>query len=406
MGLREVLMLPLSGECFMRLLAFLLLLVFLFAVPTLAQAPILPFAYVTMGSTGQDLHLMNASTGENLYDFATARDDCPIDLSANGRWFAYWSNEDGFAHNYMLDIETGEIESLANGLLRKVVWSAGYNYVAYLYQDFVGYVGNVNTVYLYQMENGEELLVDEMQATIFVEQYAIQFLGSRLLYASINSTRGIVEFKTWEGGYLDTEYFEDEAFKVGNQIGSQIAFSPNGQYLSIYNFHEGGISLLNLETGDVHVTNPKQESYQYSFQWLPNEAATFLYLYKTEDLVIPEMYHARLASESQPLSMGDYSFFLSPDGTQLVYRFFSDDDDNSVNLRLLNLQSHELTEIAETYRWSSDVRWLSETQFVYVHREPLNEGFREIFLYDVETGENRQLTDSPNVQESFECFLG
>jgi hypothetical protein len=384
----------------MRVLAFLSLLFFLFAMPSIAQTPSLPFAYVTMDSAGQDLHLMDASTGNILYDFATARDDCPLDLSENGRWFAFWDNAGDFSQNYMLDMETGEIRDLANGLLRKVLWSAGYNYVAYVYQHRVSGEGNVNTVYVYEMDSGEEVLVDEMQATIFVEQYAIQFLGNHLLYASLNSKDGIVEFSRWDGEDLDTERFEDEAFKKG----SEMAFSPNGQYLSIYNSSHGGMSLVNLETGDINVLNVEQESYQILFQWLPNEAASLLNLHG--QVVTPEIYQARLASESQPISMGAYKFYLSPDGTQLVYEFVTSDDDNTAELRLLNIASQEFIDIVETYRWSSDVRWLSETEFVYVHREPLNEGFREIFLYDVLTGENRQLTDSPNVQESFECFLG
>jgi hypothetical protein len=391
------------GEFFMRALSLLILLSLL-CWPVLAtdEETVLPFAYVTMDSVGQDLHLMDASTGEILYDFATSGDDCAINLSENGRWFAYWDNAGDFSQNYMLDMETGEIRDLANGLLRKVLWSAGYNYVAYLYQHHVSGEGNVNTVYVYEMDSGEEVLVDEMQATGFVEQYAIQFLGNQLLYASINSANGIVEFSIWDGDELDTERFEDEAFKKG----SEIAFSPNGQYLSIYNSIAGGMSILNLETGETNAINFEQESYEQRFQWLPNEAASLLYLYTTGDLIIPEIYQARLASEGQPISMGAYEFYISPDGNQLVYEFVSEEDDASANLRLLNLQSHEVSEIVETYRWSSDVRWLSETQFVYVHREPLNEGFREIFLYDVLTGENRQLTDSPNVQESFECFLG
>src|SRR5262249_54282282 len=151
--------------------------------------------------------------------------------------------------------------------------------------------------------------------------------------------------------------------------------------------------------GDVNVMDNEQESYHQRFQWLPNEAASLLYLYKTGDLVIPDIYEARSGSDTQPISMGDYDFYLSPDGNQLVYKFVSDEDDASANLRVLNLESQEISQIVETYRWSSNVQWLSESQFVYVHREVDNASAREIYLYDVNTRESRQLTNTPELEE-------
>lgn len=97
----------------------------------------------------------------------------------------------------------------------------------------------------------------------------------------------------------------------------------------------------------------------------------------------------------------DYNPNISPDGTRIAYVHQPLDDFNRSDIRMLNIDTDEVQELTGTPRmhdarpkWSPDGNTIA-----FISERP---GYHQVFLYDVQAGQERQLTDIPHDIVEFE----
>jgi hypothetical protein len=376
----------------------LLFLILIFVAPAQNQAPSLPLIYVAGDGSNQYFYILDISTGEILYRFENEGDNCPSRLSDNRRWLLFWQTNEAES---MLDIISGERQSLGNTNINDVKWSSGYNFVAYYY-NYVDGRNPQRVAVSVQDRESQEIIFEEELPNAYISQVDMRFLGNVLLIATVQADEGQLEFRrrTVSSSYqVDNELFQDEVFSSWDAI----KISPNGRY--VLAFADDLVYALALETGTIYSLG---QDVSRSSQWLPDEGASLFYLtddgYGASGQVLS--FNRGIEVDEQSI-MNAYSFVLSPDSNYILYRVRHEEDDNDwLSLWLLNRGTGEVRELAQTNIYAADVQWLSPSQFAYTDNEPDIQSQSDIYLYDVNSRESRQISDTPEIDESFECMLG
>lgn len=362
-------------------LVFFVLL--LLCLPVLPQETdlILPYVYVLERETGYDSFVMDMISGEILHEIA---DSCPHEMSPNRQWFTYsqmLTNE-----LFAFDVMTGESLPVAeSGYV--VAWS----------ED--------NTRFVYKIfEDDEEFsyiydLTSESSALVYTgDILAMRFLGNSFFFITIEND--LFQLYRWDEETDLIDSFEqpetDERMSLND-----VSISPNRQFIALgyqdFNRVPAHYSsyLINAATGEG---DSFRESNGLVAFWRPQSPATFAY---SEGRLV-YLYDA-LRQEEVILDFYGDDLNWSADGEYFLARNFEED---TTEMRLVQPETGKVIELG-TYPRNAGVyfEWVSSSQFVYLiphedHRQ------HEIFLYDVNTHEARQLTDTPEIDEMTGCPLG
>jgi hypothetical protein len=382
----------------MRAIIFLTLIA-LFCLPVLAnQEDVLPFVYVTTLASAAyqyDMFVMDARSGEGMYSVIGEDYDCPYSISEDRNWLLYSQNSNSrlTADNFIMNLNTGESASINVSRAWWVMGNHDFSQIASIQWDYRNWDARLNVL---PRSRGYPLTVTEDEGG---DIFLMRFVGDDLLFVRLEDDAII--FNRWNGTSLYTRLFS----RWGSDNIS-LDISADGNFLKVLYPHNGAfpiLSILDTRTGDAQdIILPRLGVINY-VAWMPN-SNSFAYIsnyggvwfYDTELGEVRE-----LLAEEEELWYSDLHW--SPDAS---YMMFNQSYETGVSLRLIDMSSG-IVSGPSTFGDVWDVEWLSTTEFVYDFAE-FDDVSREfdIFYYNASTGEERQLTDTDELNETLYCGWG
>jgi hypothetical protein len=388
------------GELFMRSLCFFILIC-LFSVPVMASdedEAVLPFAYVTLATTAEttwanyDVHVMDALSGTILYELATERHDCvTIFAQETGTWLLQSQSSEQANTNsdyVMLELSTGNSWNLGQGFITFLGFSDDERQFAY-------HNSLEERLYLYDFDNQSSLSIAEPSR---IEK--AQFIDNELVYVTAN--RDAVFLNRWDGINFQQMVFE-------RLVSSGTDYSIYAGFLRIvYYLHDAPsiLSLINLNTGEMKTYELPSNIFP---DWIPNSLSQFAYLEEDNSIWL---YDVLSGSKEQLLENDPYDVYSyigwSPDGQYLtIYRDYEGGTYfESIAPMFLEIATGELLHLRSSYSFNWGMRWLSATEITYNYSSPQHGEPFDIYYYNLATGSAYNLTNSPEIDETFDCFIG
>lgn len=204
-----------------------------------------------------------------------------------------------------------------------------------------------------------------------------------------------------------------------------VTISPDGRFIQTVvittNANNDRVQLYSVASIETGKDVLNESAMNRFVAWLPDSSG-FTYiddeggisLYDLSDNTIQQLVGNRYFSPQYPLSSAFSSLMWSSTGRYLAYRQYNAGGTNPENyvLSVFDMEigeSHSIMGMVST--WAGQIHWVSSTQLVYTYADA-KAGFpppreqNNLWLYDVETGENTQLTDTPELNEQFNCAWG
>jgi hypothetical protein len=380
----------------MRAIIFLTLIA-LFCLPVIANQEdeeVLPFAYVTERNGFYDLHLMDAHSGTMLYELSSEIHDCGRIVSKeDGIWLlqSQSSNNTNIPSDYkLIELETSREWYLGYGFIRFLGFSEDMRKFAFLNMD-------EGLLHFYDLD-AEEL---DRNISETNQINTAQFFGNELVY--VTRDRESVFLNRWDG-----TNFQETSFDSIPSSGFDVSFHEN--YLRMVFYRHEELSLIAL----VDMNTSERTDYEIELtdfpDWLPDSLSQFAYIdvensiwvYDLESgdreflVEVPDDYN-----HSPYISWSPYGQYLAIYQEHAGGTFLE-----SIELNLLNLETNSLSYVMDSYSFNWGMRWLSATELVYSYVSRQSGGEFDIFYEDLVTGASTNLTNSPEVNELFDCAIG
>jgi dipeptidyl aminopeptidase/acylaminoacyl peptidase len=198
------------------------------------------------------------------------------------------------------------------------------------------------------------------------------------------------------------------------RVVSDIDFSTRNVWSMRYNEHKQKlfwigdekndeiINLYSLDTGTKEVKKYTDVPYIYGWRWGPdgNEVAYVARLGHIEKrlgevrVVNLDTGEERVICQDTPEMRFTWtSPSWQPDGKGVVVSMLKDADRNLGNLAWIDFKTGDvkiLTDTSKPRSWpAASKKWLSSDEFLYTSNE---DGFRNLYLYNIASGDNKQLT--------------
>jgi hypothetical protein len=351
-------------------------------IPAQNQEPGLFLAYVIENEDySVQMYIVDARSGEQNN---VLEDACPISFSPDRQFLIYElmpADQDYYPSDlYLLDLQSGEsrlISESANFHL----WSVDNQRIVYSEPS-----GEGEALRVYDLTTNQTQMIYE--GKFFVHRFQGQFL----FFTALEIEADTLELHRWNGSdeiiaSLDYVHYYNSIDDI-----QEISLSPNRQFLTVE--YEDEMSLYTVSTGEVSVFGDVMPLY-----WQPNAPATFAYSFEDES----ELFNL-LTDESDGQVITGFSggdLMWSANGDYLAER----GQHLPENLRILSMDTGEVLELGEyEIGDNSFFGWLSDSQFYY--SPPMDEfGGKDLFLYDMNTGERQPITNTPEIIESG-CSVG
>lgn len=362
------------------------------------EPPAIPFAYVTYNDgTGYDVRVMDIQTGNVIFTRGDPFHQCPMSISPDNRWFVYASRVTrNDADLYLVELSTGERKLLAGTSPLPVVWSDDSSSFA-----FVTWYADAATLSIYHLESNMFETVGDYP---FVTTY--RWVDNELYY--VVSDDGLTLYR-WN----ETDNTEIAAIsRPDGRI--LVSISPDGRFLQLISSEQNNIYTLNLvqlETGST--TLIEESSMFWDWSWLPDSTG-FAFVDGTGDISLYNLddntYQQIAENNGNNYSSENPAPIWSSSGRYLAYRQYNAGGTYNENyyLKMIDIETGEINSIRTWVSTHAGVmQWISLTQLIYIYansEEPSE--LNDLWLYDVETGENTQLTDTPELDEQSGCEWG
>ena len=362
----------------------------------------LPFAYVTWSDDTQyDLHVMDALSGGILFEANSPEYDCVSitnPISPNRHWLLYGQSDNNMWHQQqiLVALESGEQQYLQDSLIGFVRWE----------EERLTYLSRWLIVY---------------EEEHFVRTYDVTTRESEILTRTRKFGEVHFEDSQWVGNELYTILRDAEQSQMLVERGEEIVtsiplswwqngwieLSPDGVYLSFVS-RDGESSeyvgyILSLETAER--LNHDINSLSPLLIWKPN-ANVLTYLYPRNILNLYAAHTREITSFH--LEDGADDMAWSPDGRYLSYRTY---EEGTTFGYVLDIETGESTRVSQLLE---EMYWVDEPHLIYSRytseyietddgRKPAP---KDLWVYNVVTGASTQLTDTPDVDERFNCSFG
>jgi Tol biopolymer transport system component len=374
---------------------------------------LIPLAYLDDPGTAQwDTHILDAHTGERLYELAGEDRECPVSLSPDGHWLLY--KVGGFIPNqisWLLNMASKERISVRP--LRSTAWSGDGRYLAYSTSNERL---TPHSIYVYDTTNGEERHLEEISVER-ASEIIFQWTGNTLTYAFHSGTT--LYLRRYEGDNL-----EQLTFDIPVEIDSfyNASISPDGRSLAVTAVENelSQVYVLDITTSDWQrisalETGGREPGWSPDGQYLAfvtgydpvpsTEDSGTIYIWSKDGGALTLFYDS-------PFARIDHIDW-SPDGQYISFREFHLGGTYSSNYTLLvkGINADESREISRFVDvLAGDMQWVSPTELVYLYRysELLldsPEAQNDLYRHNVTTQESVRLTQTP-VDEFFQCYAG
>lgn len=366
----------------------------------------LPFAYVTLEleerESSYDLHVMDALSGKIMFEMDTLHDDCSSSVSPDGRWLLYFGGTDfpdGY-QTYFVDLQTGETTPLVSATSSSS------------FPNFIRWEGDTVSYLLSKKSSDEDskyfsydTATGNLEIILTVHSPAvlasIRWIDDELVYVIEEDDQLIIH-----RGDGNSETF---LLPEGSNRGLSISFDARYISLELRNTSsKWEMQIFDTQTSEL-ITG-------INTNWLSWKADTnevgyvdandniYLYNVSTQEMKVFETPVGDIGNLS--------SLRWSPYGRYAAYSHYTAAE--FTDLYVLDTISGESHLIARGISiWVYGIKWLSDTKLVYIYNSNYNQTYDEylfanadLWLYDVATGETRQLTNTPELNEVLGCGFG
>lgn len=389
-----------------------------------AEPEQLPFAYVLEYRLpddpyyNYDLRVMDVLSGDILFEANSPEYDCAASLSPDGRWLIYGtSDNEQWNQDYTLvDLQSGEhtlLHDNENGVsVNHFRWDNEHLFFVVRAQNFFfGSSGEWHNVMSYNLNTGQsEVLANKTFDEI--EFYHHQWIGDELITISGDDDEIFIEREDQQNLLLSKQHSSYGLALSSDGRYLMIGLRPNPDYVG---------TIINTQTGEDirHTINSLSMPY-----WKPEtHILTYLYL---DNMIL--FYNAdtqktlpyKLANTQGGTVLLAFWSPWSPDGHYLAYKIYHEGEMYpKYDLYVLDSITGESIQIAEgifynhIFSWSGDMSWVDATHIIYVadleasyEDDVMQTPKADIWLYDTVTGETKQLTDTPDLNEVLDCGFG
>ena len=364
-----------------------------------SEPPRLPFVHVT---DEFDLNVMDILTGDVLYQAKSSEYDCPESISPDGRWLLYYTSPNLPSNrNYILiDLNTGNEIPLPHTQINFLGWQpAGF---AYFHKPDNQELG---TIYTYDVESAQaHPLVSDSHP---VHQGMWRQLADNFAYITYNEDQ--ITFHRWDE---ETTFSSLPVKQV-----SRFSISPDAQFVVIHGkdklSDEYMDYILDLQTGEFDITDDFRSSWRPNSHELGyiksdgNQVAIYDAVTEEELLIATQLGREEFLSSLQ----------WSPEGNQFALKTGSPGGTHNshLNLYILDVLTGESTAITSYISdYAGNMKWASATILAYTAafadpiqtdsgRQPES---ADLWIYDVATEQQKQITNTPDIHEGLQCMWG
>ena len=331
--------------------------------------------------------VINIPTGDIIYEFNSDGYTCPLYLPPNRRWFVYQASEtlnnlrDSYHVLNLETLETEKIVELSNADMTVTLISIQNDKLIYLssFDDAPRYD---QMLYEYDLQT---------KATVMIASF------------SIKDDKVSVQLKDQA----------TQIFALRDDLSVyRVEASVDGNFLILFNDDTSDeMIVLNTKTA---IWNTIEKIGRY--EWNPQLG---ILLYYVGDKL--RFYDANndkttvVFTRHQTQNQVD-SFKMSPDARYIAY-LSEAPNTMEISFHILETTTGETSEFkSKAFFLTSEMVWIDETRLIYAYAH-MYEAIRtddygyqldniDLWLYDAETDQTTQITDTPDVKEAIKCTLG
>jgi Tol biopolymer transport system component len=366
----------------------------------------LPLAYVIENDDYPnhfDLRVIDILSGDMLYEVNSPDYDCPDEISSDGQWLLYGQsdNEVWRQQSTLVNLKTRESVALPPdhvGIGAKIWEEDGLIYISRRVERGESIAQGI---YRYDFATGE------------IQFLATGILDAELEFTGVQSSEGELYNVLREEEFVTVRRGSNEIVSI--ETSGSILFSHDGRFLT--DTYANTTYVRSTDDGDeLDIVFPLRESPR----WNPTSNVL---AYLALDALLMTYNADTLEQKPSRLQNSPYGIIhvwdWSPDGRYIPYQVVHGDEWFSKNydLFVLDTLTGESSEIARNIAgdWQY-LPWVGDNYLVYSYAD-IADGYtdaagnyhrpnRDIWLYHVATGENIQLTSTPDINEEIRCWYG